>query len=50
MTLANFMPVDVDWHFDDALLPAASATELQARLRLAATRRRSALDCTLKFW
>ncbi|KLO29192.1 winged helix-turn-helix domain-containing protein [Mycobacterium haemophilum] len=49
VTPADFVAVDVDWHFDDVLLPAASAVELQARLRLAITRRRSALDCTLKF-
>jgi DNA-binding response OmpR family regulator len=46
---ADFMAVDVDWHFDDVLLPATGAVELQARLRLAITRRRSALDGTLKF-
>jgi DNA-binding response OmpR family regulator len=46
---ADFVAVDVDWHFDDVLLPAAGAAELQARLRLATTRRRSALDGTLKF-
>jgi DNA-binding response OmpR family regulator len=46
---ADFVAVDVDWHFDDVLLPATSAVELQARLRLAITRRRSALDGTLKF-
>jgi DNA-binding response OmpR family regulator len=43
------MAVDVDWHFDDVLLPAAGADELQTRLRLAITRRRSALDGALKF-
>ena len=46
---ADFMAVDVDWHFDDVLLPAAGADELQTRLRLAITRRRSALDGALKF-
>lgn len=46
---ADFVAVDVDWHFDDVLLAAASAAELQARLRLAITRRRNALDSTLKF-
>lgn len=46
---ANFMAVDVDWHFDDVLLPAAEGDELQARLRLAIARRRSAMDGTLKF-
>ncbi len=46
---ADFVAVDVDWHFDDVLLPAAGAAELQARLRLAIARRRSALEGTLKF-
>jgi DNA-binding response OmpR family regulator len=46
---ADFLAVDVDWHFDDVLLPGTGAVELQARLRLAITRRRSALDGTLKF-
>jgi DNA-binding response OmpR family regulator len=46
---ADFMAVDVDWHCDDVLLPGAGADELQARLRLAITRRRSAMDGTLKF-
>jgi DNA-binding response OmpR family regulator len=46
---ADFVAVDVDWHFDDVLLPAAGADELQARLRLAIARRRSAMDGTLKF-
>src|ERR1700752_301009 len=46
---ADFAAVDVDWHSDDVLLPAAGADELQARLRLAITRRRSAMDGTLKF-
>src|SRR6201994_4486000 len=45
----DFAAVDVDWHCDDVLLPAAGTDELQARLRLAITRRRSALDGTLKF-
>jgi DNA-binding response OmpR family regulator len=45
----NFVAVDVDWHFDDVLMPAASADELEARLRLAIKRRRSAVDGTLKF-
>jgi DNA-binding response OmpR family regulator len=49
VTLADFAAVDVDWHCDDVLLPAAGKDELQARLRLAITRRRSALDGTLKF-
>ena len=46
---ADFVAVDIDWHFDDVLLAAAGAAELQARLRLAITRRRSALEGTLKF-
>jgi DNA-binding response OmpR family regulator len=46
---ADFVAMDVDWHFDDVLLPAASAVELQARLRLAITRRRSTLGGSLKF-
>jgi DNA-binding response OmpR family regulator len=46
---ADFVAVDVDWHFDDVLLPAAGAAELQARLRLAIARRRSALEGILKF-
>lgn len=45
----NFVAVDVDWHFDDVLMPTASADELEARLRLAIKRRRSAVDGTLKF-
>jgi DNA-binding response OmpR family regulator len=46
---ADFVAVDVDWHFDDVLLAAAGADELQARLRLAIARRHSALDGSLKF-
>lgn len=46
---ADFTAVDVDWHFDDVMLPAAGADELQARLRMAVTRRRSAMDGALKF-
>jgi DNA-binding response OmpR family regulator len=46
---ADFLAVDVDWNFDDVMLPAAGADELQARLRMAVTRRRSALDGALKF-
>jgi len=49
VALADFAAVEVDWHCDDVLLPAARTDELQARLRLAITRRRSALDGTLKF-
>ena len=45
---ADFVAVDVDWHFDDVMLPAAGADELQARLRLAIKRRRSAVDGTLE--
>ena len=46
---ADFIEVDVDWHFDDVLLAAAAAAELQTRLRLAIARRRSALEGTLQF-
>jgi DNA-binding response OmpR family regulator len=46
---ADFMEVDVDWHFDDVLLAVAAAAELQTRLRLAITRRRSALEGILQF-
>ena len=46
---ADFIEVDVDWHFDDVLLAAAAAAELQTRLRLAITRRRSAQEGTLQF-
>lgn len=46
---ARFGAVDLDWHCDDVLLPATGADELQARLRLAIARRRSAMDGTLKF-
>lgn len=49
VTPADFVTVDVDWNFDDVMLPAAGADELQARLRLAIKRRRSAVDSTLKF-
>lgn len=46
---ADFMAIDVDWHFDDVMLPAVGTDELQARLRLAIARRRSALAGSLKF-
>ena len=46
---SDFAAVDIEWHFDDVLLPAAGPVELQARLRMAITRRRSALEGTLKF-
>ncbi|HWF30884.1 MAG TPA: response regulator transcription factor [Mycobacterium sp.] len=49
VTPAAFVRVDVDWNFDDVMLPAAGADELQARLRLAIKRRRSAVDGILKF-
>jgi DNA-binding response OmpR family regulator len=49
VTAADFVAVDVDWHFDDVMLAAASAAELHARLRLAIARRRSVLEGTLKF-
>jgi hypothetical protein len=34
---ADFVAVDVDWCFDDVLLPAAREDELHTRLRLAIT-------------
>lgn len=46
---ADCKEVDVDWHFDDVLLAAAGAAELQTRLRLAITRRRNAVKDTLQF-
>ncbi|CAM4284353.1 Phosphate regulon transcriptional regulatory protein PhoB [Mycobacterium basiliense] len=46
---ADVVEVDIDWHFDDVLLAAAGPAELQARLRLAITRRRAALEGTLEF-
>jgi DNA-binding response OmpR family regulator len=46
---ADFVAVDIDWLFDDVLVPTASAAELHARLRLAIARRRSVLEGTLKF-
>jgi len=46
---ASIATVDVDWNFDDVMLPGASTDELQARMRLALNRRRGALDGTLKF-
>lgn len=49
VALADFVDADVDWQFDDVLLAAAGAVELQTRLRLAITRRRSALADTLQF-
>lgn len=46
---ADCAAVDVDCNFDDVMLPGTGAEELQARLRLAIGRRRSAVDGTLKF-
>ncbi len=46
---ADCVAVDVDWQFDDVMLPGTGADELQARLRLAIARRRSAINGTLKF-
>jgi DNA-binding response OmpR family regulator len=46
---ADFVAVDLDWHFDDVLLATASAAELHARLRLAIARRRSTLEGTWEF-
>lgn len=45
----DFVEVDVDWNFDDVLLAAAGAAELQTRLRWAITRRRNAIGGTLQF-
>ena len=45
----DVMAVDVDWHFDDVMLPAVGSAELLARLRLAIGRRRSAMNGALKF-
>src|SRR5574337_93350 len=49
VTATDLVAVDVDWGFDDVLLDTASAAELQARLRLAIARRRSALEGTVTF-
>jgi DNA-binding response OmpR family regulator len=49
MSPADSVEVDVDWNFDDVLLAAAGAAELQTRLRLAVTRRRKAVGGTLQF-
>ncbi|QLL09202.1 winged helix-turn-helix domain-containing protein [Mycobacterium vicinigordonae] len=49
VTPTDFVAVDVDWNFDDVLLAAAGAAELQARLRLAITRRRNAVGGKLQF-
>lgn len=46
---ADCAAVDVDSNFDDVMLPGTGAEELQARMRLAVGRRRSAVDGTLKF-
>ena len=46
---ADSSAVDVECNFDDVMLPGTGADELQARLRLAISRRRSAVDGTLKF-
>jgi len=46
---ADFVALDVDWNFDDVLLDAASAAELQARLRLSIKRRRSTVEGCLQF-
>ncbi|UDM33136.1 response regulator transcription factor [Mycobacterium ulcerans] len=46
---ADFVDIDIDWHFDDVLLAAAGAAELRARLRLAVMRRRRARKGTLEF-
>jgi DNA-binding response OmpR family regulator len=46
---ADGATVEVDSHFDDVMLPGTGAEELQARLRLAISRRRSAVEGSLKF-
>lgn len=46
---ADCVTVDAESHFDDVMLPHTGADELQARLQLAISRRRSALNGTLKF-
>jgi DNA-binding response OmpR family regulator len=46
---ADCAAVDVGCNFDDVMLPGTGAAELQARLRLAIGRRRSAVDGVLKF-
>lgn len=46
---ADFVAVDVDWNFHDVLLASAGAAELQARMRLAITRRRNAVGGALQF-
>lgn len=49
VSAADFVAVDLDWHFDDVVLAAAGAAELHARLRLASARRRSTFEETLLF-
>ena len=46
---ADRAAVDVECNFDDVMVPGTGAEELQARLRRAISRRRSAVDGTLKF-
>jgi DNA-binding response OmpR family regulator len=46
---ADCAAVDVNCNFDDVMLPGTGAEELQARLRLAIGRRRSAIEGTLTF-
>lgn len=49
VTPADGVTVDGDGSFDDVMVLGTGAEELQARLRLAISRRRSAVDGTLKF-
>ncbi|OBK12882.1 winged helix-turn-helix domain-containing protein [Mycobacterium asiaticum] len=49
VSAVSFLDVGVDWNFDDVVLAAAGAVELQARLRLAVSRRRRAIGGTLQF-
>jgi DNA-binding response OmpR family regulator len=46
---ADCVAVDAESHFDDVMLPYTGADELQARLQLAISRRRSAISGILKF-
>lgn len=46
---ADCATADPGWPFDDVTLPRPGAVELRARLRLAISRRRNAIDGALKF-
>lgn len=45
----DLVAVDVDWRFDDLVLPDAGNAELHGRLRLAIARRRNTLEAAVKF-